>query len=499
MHVRNTSPSDAPVSKSQEASRIDVEENGNLAIKEGRKSECKKLDIAGYKLEQKSSHDAEKPDNDLDNKCVVDLGNVPSYSSEDTAKNNKLDEEDAILPFDHPRGWFVVLSSFLVNFYCFGTTYSWGVYQEYDLSTFFANRYTTLQLSFIGSLSNGLMISLGIFVDILMRHIGYRKTMLIGCACTTGAFILASFSTELWQLYLTQGILNGIGTSLCFFSSITLPAQYFLKRRGLATGLAVSSGGIGGLALSPMVRTLIDKVGYQWSLRVLAFIGLGLLPIASIFVRPRLRTARPKSNKKAKLVDFSFMTPRLVLLVGCGFFISFGFFTPFFYVNTFALHIGVDRTLAATLTGVMSGVNSLARVVIGLSADYFGRVNTMLWSTMVSGLAVMIVWPFANCLGILVVLTILYGWFGGAFISLYSVIIADLVPPYAINTAVSLIYTVFIFGYVFGPPISGALLDMTGRQNYIPLAEFAGAVTVVASLFILALRFSLDRNLFKKF
>lgn len=78
-----------------------------------------------------------------------------------------------------------------------------------------------------------------------------------------------SFANQLWQLYLTQGMLFGIGAAFCFAPSVTLPSQWFYKRRGLATGIAVSGSGIGGVVLSPLTQHLIATMGYRNALRVL--------------------------------------------------------------------------------------------------------------------------------------------------------------------------------------------------------------------------------------
>lgn len=85
-----------------------------------------------------------------------------------------------------------------------------------------------------------MLLSTGLFTTPVIQRIGYRATLAIGSILAPLGLILASFATQLWHIYLSQGILYGIGAGLAFSSSVTLPSQWFVKNRALATGLAVS-------------------------------------------------------------------------------------------------------------------------------------------------------------------------------------------------------------------------------------------------------------------
>ncbi|KAL1920323.1 uncharacterized protein VTP21DRAFT_1469 [Calcarisporiella thermophila] len=401
-------------------------------------------------------------------------------------------------PPDGGYGWVVVASTFVVNFTVFGIMYSWGIYQELYLTKVFKGQYSTLTVSFIGSLGSSLLFSLGTFIPPLVSRIGTRGTMVIGMLLTTISQILASFATELWHIFLTQGFLFGVGASLIWFPAVICPQQWFQKHRGVAIGISIAGGGIGGLALSPLVNTVILRYDYRWSLRVLGLLALVLLSLATIFTKPFYKTSGSHKHAKANPFDFKILTPKLRLLMLCGFFITFGYLAPFFMLNTYAKFIGVNPSLAATSTGIMSGVNSLARILIGLTADHFGRINVMFICTLLAGAVTMIVWPLAKSFEVMMVFVVFYGFFGGGFISLYPAVIADLVPPKDIADAVGMIYFVNLFGNLFGTPIAGALFDITGRTSFVPLAEFCGGLTLFSSIFILILRIWIDRNPLKK-
>ncbi|KAL1915823.1 uncharacterized protein VTP21DRAFT_6211 [Calcarisporiella thermophila] len=403
-------------------------------------------------------------------------------------------QEDVSALIDSPRGWFVVLSAFLANVYCFGCTYLWGIYQEHYLTIVFPGEYSTLQISFVGSLATALLLSFGVFIEPIIHLLGHRGTVLLGAFFCVVGYILCSFATTLWQIFLTQGLILGTGYSLAFFPTITLPPQWFNRRRGLATGIAMSGGGIGGLAFSPLIQRIIELHGYRWSLRTLALIGLILLSVSAFLARPL--NVRPPKRKK--VFDSKVVDKKVGLLLGMGFFVSFGFIAPFFFLNGYSQFIGLSPALAATLTGCMSGVNSVARILIGFFADYFGRVNALLWCNFLAGVVTMLVWPLSTNLSVLIIFVILYGSFGGGYASLLPVVIADIVPREHITASVGMIYSISCFGYLFGTPIAGALLDANDRKNYVPVAEYTGSMTLLASFFLLALRLMLGKNIFKK-
>ncbi|KAL1920322.1 uncharacterized protein VTP21DRAFT_1468 [Calcarisporiella thermophila] len=402
-------------------------------------------------------------------------------------------------PPDGGYGWVIVVMTFLVNFSIFGVIYSWGIYQDIYINKVFHGRYSTLAISFVGSLGSSFPISIGFLVQPILARIGTQWTLAIGTLLTTVSLILASFAIELWHIFLTQGLLFGIGASFVWFPSIVCLQQWFLKRRGVATGIAIAGSGIGGLALSPLVSTVTAQFDYRWSLRVLALFAIVLLTIATIFLKPLyIVPPQVRNQMKPKLIDFKIITPKLRLLMVAGFIITFGYLAPFFMLNTYARFIGVSPSLAATTSGIMSGVNSVARILLGLAADRIGRMNTIFLCTFIAGLVTMIIWPLAKTFDTLMAFVVLYGFFGGGYVSLFPATIADLVPLKDIATASGMLYLSSLFGNLFGTPIAGALFDATGRKSFVPLAEFCGAATLLGSLVILAVRFWLNPNPLKK-
>ena len=111
----------------------------------------------------------------------------------------------------------------------------------------------------------------------LLAPLGARLTMTIGSVLMSLGIILASFSTEVWHLYLTQGALFGIGSSLIYMSIVTVIPQWFTAKRGTAMGIITAGTGFGGLALSPMVISLVNRYGLPWAYRIIGLMAFAVL------------------------------------------------------------------------------------------------------------------------------------------------------------------------------------------------------------------------------
>ncbi|KAI8051508.1 major facilitator superfamily domain-containing protein [Syncephalis plumigaleata] len=402
-------------------------------------------------------------------------------------------------------GWVVVLTTFIINFVIFGYNYSWGVYQSLYLSKVYAGQITTFQLSFVGGITMCLLFIIGPFFGALIRKFGPKPLMYLGTIIQPLGMLLASWVQQPWQLYLTHGVLIGIGSSLVFFPSVFMPTQWFMKRRGLATGLAVSGSGVGGLAFGPLTRKLIDAVGYRWCLRYLAIASFVLLLVATVLARECEATMKkPKEQdpqnppKKEKLLDLSVLKrldfASLAMMATLA---TFGYMSPFYFLPSYSTFIGLTEADGALFVGLSTGINAVGRIVLGYLADSFGRVNALFSCVFLSGLTVLVIWTFAETYAILLLFVLMYGFTAGGFISLFPVVTAELVGLDELPNAIGVLYASNAIGNLFGPAISGALLDITKPNvSYLPVQLFCGIITIAGSFFVIVLRCMRTRKLF---
>ncbi|KAI8643909.1 major facilitator superfamily domain-containing protein [Parasitella parasitica] len=317
--------------------------------------------------------------------------------------------------------------------------------------------------------------------------------MLVGTIVSPLALILASFATELWHVYLSQGILFGIGSAFVFSPSVTLPSQWFTAKRALATGIAVSGSGIGGVCLSPMTQRLIVSIGYQNTLRVQGAFGFGLLCVSTALATSRYRPP-PSLNSKNRwyhVYDSSLISRRFVLLLGFSFFVPFGYVAPFFLAPQYVQSIGLDASTGAAMISVMSAANAVCRITLGYLADRTGRFNTMFSCTFLAGLFTMLIWQFSTSYSIFVAYCVLYGLTAGGFVSLLPVVTADIVGVENIQRGLGMAYMTTVIGNLLGTPIIGLLFNTFGWTAAI---QFAGSMSIISAIFMLVLRMIMSRG-----
>lgn len=114
---------------------------------------------------------------------------------------------------------------------------------------------------------------------------GNNRIIALGACCIGLGYALASLSKEIWQLYLTLGIITGFGYSFAFISAVTVVGQWFKVRRGLALGTAVAGSGLGQLAMTQITGVLLTQFSWRGTLLILALINFVGLIICSLFIK----------------------------------------------------------------------------------------------------------------------------------------------------------------------------------------------------------------------
>ena len=122
----------------------------------------------------------------------------------------------------------------------------------------------------------------------------------IGSFLHVFGLMMASISTEYYQFLLSQAVCSSIGASMVFYPAFSAIVTWFYKKRALAIGIAASGSSLGGVIFPIMVQRLVVEVGFGWTMRICAFLILGLLVITNLFIKSRI----PPHPKPVKLMDF---------------------------------------------------------------------------------------------------------------------------------------------------------------------------------------------------
>lgn len=112
----------------------------------------------------------------------------------------------------------------------------------------------------------------------IIERFSYRFTAILGSLAGITGFFLASLSSKLWMMYLTVGVLSGVGHVMIFNSCSLIVLQYFVKWRSVASGIVASAPAIGMFVMTQITQSLLNKFGWRGPL-----IGFALLHIVCGF------------------------------------------------------------------------------------------------------------------------------------------------------------------------------------------------------------------------
>ena len=314
---------------------------------------------------------------------------------------------------------------------------------------------------------------------------GYFRALIItGTFLVVFGMMMTSLATEYWQLFLTQGVVTGLGAGCLFLPSIAIVATYFTTKRALATGVTAAGGSIGSVIYPVVFHKLQPQIGFAWATRIIGFIALGTLLVSILIMKTRL----PPPEKSRRLIDPAALRSLPYMVFNVGLFFAFvGLYISFFYIIIYAERkLGIEEDLSFYMLAVLYGASVVGRVLPGLLADKFGSLEVITVSSLISAILAFC-WLAVDNLGGLVVFCILYGFISGAVVSLPATVIAGFAPGlHVVGTWIGMSLCFASIGLLIGNPIAGTIINVAENKfsgGIIFSASFiaAGAIAFVLS------------------
>ncbi|KAL9944427.1 hypothetical protein ACHAO3_008555 [Verticillium nonalfalfae] len=382
--------------------------------------------------------------------------------------------------------WAVLSAAFGITFIAVGMPNSFGVFQEYYESTLFPNK-PSPEIIIIGSLSSSLYMILGAFTGRLADVVGYQVVLISGSILIVGGLFAASFSTQFYQLVLSQGLAFGLGTALVYYPAVSSSGQYF-RRHGLVNGVVLSGGALGGCIGPYSVRIMIQRLGLPVTFRTLAAMSAGVLTFSCIAFTQARRRPRPRSRK---LIDLRLLrdTRFLVILVS-GTVAMTGFLPRYFIIPASAVSQGIDKGYAAWLLGLMNGLSIIGRLAVGSFADRYGKLTALITSFVLCGVGHVIFWLPAVMVGdedekpvaLMTLFVIFVGLLGSGFVSLIPVVMSDLFGAEDLASKVGLLNSIMGLGAFAGP--SAVYAIVSDGRDFSMAVLFSGLLMIVGGLML---------------
>jgi MFS transporter, OFA family, oxalate/formate antiporter len=305
----------------------------------------------------------------------------------------------------------------------------------------------------------------------------------------------ASAARSLPEIYAAYGLGVGLGVGCAYVPAIGAVQRWFIRRRGFASGLAVSGIGVGTLVMPPLASLLIGTLGWRGAYLALgalaAIVGGGLALL--IENDPGKRGLGPDGDpppsgvQPARLegatVGEAIRSRRFISLYAACLICSFGVFVPFVHLVPYARDHGVAPSSAVLLLGVIGIGSTAGRFFLGGLADRMGRQLSLL--LMFTGMALALgVWVISTNIWSLAAFAFVYGVFYGGWVAVLPAVVMDYFGGRNVSGIIGILYTSVAFGTLIGPSAAGFAFDLS-RSYTLPILASAGA-NIAAALIVAA-------------
>ena len=388
-------------------------------------------------------------------------------------------------------GYVILAAGFLIMTVVSGTQYCFGVFFKPMLNEFGWTRASTSAPFSLNLILTGLF---SILAGRLSDRFGPRIVITIGAIIMGSGYLLMSRITNLWELYLSYGIVVALGASAMYVPLVAMVSRWFSKRRGLMVGICISGVGFGIGIVPPIASQLMISLNWQTSLLILGASSIVLIALLAQFLKAGTDTALLNSNgDKEKNTAFSATglsfgesakTSQFWMILISWFFYGFFYQVGMVHIVPYATDQGMSALAAASILTVIGLIGIFGRIILGFVGDRFNNRRTLLFSFMLLG-AAFIALSASGAMSILYVFAVLFGFFFGVGI-LLAPITAEYFGFKELGVITGVIYFGNNLGGAIGPTLAGYMFDLSGNYH---LAFISGGLTaILAGIFMWLLK-----------
>jgi OFA family oxalate/formate antiporter-like MFS transporter len=387
--------------------------------------------------------------------------------------------------------WVIAIAGVFLQI-ALGAVYAWSVFRV-PLAKQFGWSISEVTLTF--TISIFVLGFAAFFGGLWLNRKGPRVVAVMGGVLYGLGIFLASFTHRLSWLYLTYGVIGGIGLGLGYIVPVAVLVKWFPDRRGLITGIAVGGFGAGALITAPVATRLIQSVGV---LSTFAYLGIAYLivtVVAGLFMRnppdgwkPEGWTPTVTQTSQRAGRDFTLNEALktwqwwalwlLLFLNTCAGISIISQEAPLFQEET-----GVTAAIAASMVGLASIGNAVGRVFWAWVSDLITRSATFIVMFVAQILLFWFLPNIATAWFLTIVTFVVLMCYGGAFGTMPA-FTADYFGPKNVGPIYGLMLTAWGFASVFGPLLIAHMRETAGSYRGA-LHVIAGVMTISAVLPIL--------------
>ena len=323
----------------------------------------------------------------------------------------------------------------------------------------------------------------------LVDRFGPKLLIGVGGLLSGLSWVLASYASSLTMLYLTYGLIGGLGTGIVYVGVVGQMVGWFPDRRGLAAGVVAAGYGMGAIVTTFPVSNSLAAVGSRMTLLqfgaifavvgLLAALGLKRAPVSAVTMAD---ASGSSTRDMLRSPVFWLMFVMMTLMSTSGLMVTS-------QMAAFAGAFGITKAVVWGLAALPLALsidrftNGLTRPFFGWVSDRIGRENTMCLAFTLEGVA-MALWLAARTDPLLFVLlsgVVFFGW--GEIFSLFPSTLTDTFGTRHATRNYGCLYMAQGIGAIFGGPMASLLHAATGTWTTVfGLAIAADLLTAVLAI-----------------
>lgn len=400
--------------------------------------------------------------------------------------------------YDNKR-WFYLLACMAINI-CVGFGYAWSVFQKPLISMFnWAAIDVSLAFTLIMSVSALPMAAAGKVQD----HIEPRNVILFGGLLLGLGVFTTGYIQSLWQLYLTYGVIGGLGVGVVYAGTVANIIRFFPDRRGMAAGLLSAGFGSGAVVIAPLSSALTENYGVLTAFKIIGLAFLVIICGLSRVVRtapigyqpegwnPKIGNSKTPDVQdkdwKQMLQDPIFYVIAAIFIVGT---------TSGLMIMAHASPIAqevlkVSPQAAAVIVGFLALANAVGRAFWGWLSDKTGRYPIIFIMFIIAGSA-MFALPKVNTYNMFLLLTIVIDLCYGGFMGMMASLTADTFGPKHLGVNFGIVFLAFGVAAFIGPRLAAVIrVVSTSYSQAFIIAAILNVVGISLACVALYLK---DRN-----
>jgi len=401
-------------------------------------------------------------------------------------------------PSTVPPRWHALAGGCALNI-ALGSYYAWSVFMPALEAEF---HWTRTQTSLVSTINMVLLATMYNIAGTIIGRVGARTIAIIGGVLFSSGFLLASFAHSLPMLYLTAGVMVGLGLGFGYLPPLSVGFKWYPESRGLVSGLAVGIFAAGSGIVGPIAGGflplgwdgLVPRLGWRATFQILAGIYFVLTMVGAYWLKDPPASfvppaAKAKSASAPKVSSVNLTTSQMLkvptfyplwvaYMLGCV-----AGTMAVSQVVPFARSVGYSAGAAAFAVTVGAAGSALGRFLSGWFSDHMGRLFTVRAVLIASTLAAPAMFAFSTSAVLFYVLLFIVYYAYGTQLSVYTALAGDFYGPKHSAANYGILLLAWGTAGIFGPLIGGQVFGATGSYQVAFWLASAASVASLALLF----------------